>query len=356
MSVKHAKPNLSHSQVSEMVKRLFRLTPSQIRSLPSYDDQNFYVAAAEGGEFVLKVMNSEDSKNPTIFEVQTFAMSILHRNGLPAQTALPNISGELMSLEEIDCGYGCQKYLVRLLTYLPGTTISNVPLTSELLFETGQTAARMDQILQKMEHPHLSILQREKFIWSLSNVTLLETYVHVLDGDPLQEAVKSVIHQYKTSVIPQRSSFRECINHGDLNDLNILVKPDESNRHVISGILDFGDMNRGYYIHELAITIMYMMIGQPKPIEVGGHVMAGWESVLPLNEAEKDCLYVLVLSRFCQSLVLARYTVTLHPENAEYLMITSKKGVHIFRHLWELGKQEVEKVWFEGAAQYTNRK
>lgn len=61
-----------------------------------------------------------------------------------------------------------------------------------------------------MEHPHLSILQREQFIWSLSNVTLLERYVHVLDGDPLQEAVKSVIHQYKTSVIPQRSSFREC--------------------------------------------------------------------------------------------------------------------------------------------------
>lgn len=101
MSVKHAKPNLSHPQASEMVKRLFRLTPSQIRSLPSYDDQNFYVAAAEGGEFVLKVMNSEDSKNSTIFEVQNFAMSILHHNGLPAQTALPNISGELMSLEEI---------------------------------------------------------------------------------------------------------------------------------------------------------------------------------------------------------------------------------------------------------------
>lgn len=115
-------------------------------------------------------------------------------------------------------------------------------------------------------------------------------------------------------------------------------------------------MNSGYYIHELAITIMYMMIEQPKPIEVGGHVLAGWESVLPLNKTEKDCLYILVLSRFCQSLVLARYSVTLHPENAEYLMITSKKGVHIFRHLWELGKQEVEKVWFEVAAQYTNRK
>lgn len=62
----------------------------------------------------------------------------------------------------------------------------------------------------QLEHPNLSMLQRENFIWSLSYVPLLETYMNVLDGDPLQEVVKSVIHQYKTSVVPQRSSFRKC--------------------------------------------------------------------------------------------------------------------------------------------------
>lgn len=101
MSAKHAKPNFSQSQVSETVKRLYRLTPSEIRPLPSYDDQNFYVASAEGGEYVLKIMNSEDSKNSTIIEVQTYAMSFLHQNGLPAQTAVPTTSGQLMSLVEM---------------------------------------------------------------------------------------------------------------------------------------------------------------------------------------------------------------------------------------------------------------
>ncbi|XP_041863211.1 hydroxylysine kinase [Melanotaenia boesemani] len=354
MAAQHAKPNFSQPQVSEMVKRLFQLTASEVRPLPSYDDQNFYVAPREGGEYVLKIMNSEDSKNPTIIEVQTHAMSFLQQNGLPAQTAVPNISGQLMSLEESDCGCGCQKYLVRLLTYLPGVTISKVPLTPKLLYETGKMAARMDKILQKMEHPHLSILQRDKFIWSLSNVVLLEAYIGVLDGDPLQEVVKSVIDDYKTSVDTKRPRFRKCINHGDFNDLNVLVQPDDSDGYTISGILDFGDMNSGYYIHELAITIMYMMIEHPSPVKVGGPVLAGWESVLPLNEAEKDCLYLLVLSRFCQSLLLARYSVTLHPENAEYLMISSRRGVHILKQLWELGKEEVEKVWFQSAAQFSN--
>uniref|UniRef100_A0A3B5L0T3 Hydroxylysine kinase n=1 Tax=Xiphophorus couchianus TaxID=32473 RepID=A0A3B5L0T3_9TELE len=356
MSVKNAQPNFSPSQVSEIMKRLYNLTASEIRPLPSYDDQNLYVAPTEGGEYVLKIMNTEDSKNPTLIELQTHAMSFLYQNGLPAQTAMPTTSGQLMSLEEIDCGYGCQKYLVRLLTYLPGVTVSKVPLTPKLLYETGRMAARMDEVLQKMEHPHLSLLERENFIWSLSNICLLEEYMSVLDGDPLQEVVKSVIDQYKNSVIPRRSNFRKCINHGDFNDLNILMQPDDNHGYKISGILDFGDMNSGFYINELAITIMYMMIEHPDPIEVGGPVLAGWESVIPLNKDEKDCLYVLVLSRFCQSLVMARYSVMLHPENGEYLMITSRKGVKILQKVWELGKEHVEKVWFDHAAQQLKSK
>lgn len=340
-----------------MLKRLYRLTPSELRPLPSYDDQNFYMAAIEGGEYVLKIMNCEDSKNPTLIELQTCAMSFLHQNGLPAQTVVPNASGGLMSLEEEDCGYGCQKYLVRLLTYLPGTTISKVPLTPQLLYETGKMAARMDTVLHKLEHPQLSVLKRENFLWSLTNVALLEKYIHLLDGDPLQEVVKSVLQQFKTSVLPKMSSFRECPNHGDFNDLNVLVQPDENGSHTISGILDFGDMNFGYYIYELAITIMYMMTHEyPKTMEVGGPVLAGWESVLPLNEAEKSCLFVLVLSRFSQSLLIARHAVTLHPENTDYLMSTSRKGIHVLRQLWELGQEQVEKIWFESAAQFNDRK
>nr|XP_019936210.1 PREDICTED: hydroxylysine kinase-like [Paralichthys olivaceus] len=255
-----------------------------------------------------------------------------------------------------DCGSGCQKYMVRLLTYLPGTTVSKLPLTPQLLYEIGKTAAQMDKILNEMTHPHLSVLQREGFKWSLSNVALLEGYLYVMDGDPLQEVMKSVIQQYKTSVVEKYPDFRKCINHGDFNDLNVLMQPDETDCYRISGILDFGDMNSGYYIHELAIAIMYMMIEHPNPIEVGGPVLAGWESVFPLNEVEKDCLYVLVLCRFCQSLLLACYSVTLDPENAEYLLITSRKGNKILRDLWELGKKQTEKAWFQSAAQFADRK
>ena len=138
------------------------------------------------------------------------------------------------------------------------------------------------------------------------------------------------------------------INHGDFNNLNILVEPDESSGgdHRITAVLDFGDMSSGYYVYELAISIMHMMMEHPDPVAVGRPIMEGWESVVPLNREERDCLYLLVLCRFCQTLVMARHMLKLHPENEEYLTITSQKGIHILRQLWDLGKAAVERVWF----------
>lgn len=49
-----------------------------------------------------------------------------------------------------DFGCGRQKYLVILLTFLPGTTIAKVSSTPQLLYEAGKTAARMDKILQNV--------------------------------------------------------------------------------------------------------------------------------------------------------------------------------------------------------------
>ncbi|XP_036442850.1 hydroxylysine kinase-like [Colossoma macropomum] len=352
MSVKESKPNLTISQATDITGRLFGLTASSVRPLPSYDDQNFHVVSSEGGQYVLKVMNSADSQNPTLLEVQTHTMNFLWQKGLPAQTAVPTVTGQLMSFEEIDCGFGVQKYLVRLLTFLPGTTIAKVTCTPQLLYKAGRTAATMDTTLLQMEHPHLSVLQRENFIWSLASVPLLEQFLSVLDGDPMQEVVKKVIEQFKIHVVPKLNSFRKCINHGDFNNHNVLVEADGPSSYRISGILDFGDMSNGYFVFELAITINYMMIERPRPLAVGAAVLAGWESVIPLNPEERDVLYLLVLSRFCQSLVLARYTVLQQPENEEYLMIMARPGARLLQLLWETGRDEVEKIWFNGAAEF----
>ena len=69
--------------------------------------------------------------------------------------------------------------------------------------------------------------------------------------------------------------------HGDFNETNILVDTfDDTN---VCGILDFGDSSYSFYIFEIAICVLYMMLDAKKTenscnlnqIEIAAHVIAG---------------------------------------------------------------------------------
>ncbi|NWS97822.1 HYKK kinase, partial [Mionectes macconnelli] len=359
------KPALSEKEATELVDRVFGLKVSWLRPLPSYDDQNFHVcvsgnsSGAEGAdEYVLKITNSEDSREPDLIQVQTQAMMFLNAEGFPSATPYLTKDGSIMSLESGDTGN--KKHMVRLLTYLPGTPVAKIATNAQILYDIGKLAASLDKALaEKFRHPSVKSLHRGQFIWNLANVPLLEQYIDALGQNKYHAVVERVIEQFKGKVIPKLSSFRACINHGDLNDHNILVDSSstslENPQYRVSGILDFSDMSYGYYVFEVAIAIMYMMIESPDPLGVGGHVLAGFESVVPLTAEERGALFLLVSGRFAQSLVIAAHTALLYPENKEYLMITAKTGWKHLMMMFEVGQEVVEKKWFETAQAYTDQ-
>ncbi|KAM9311845.1 hydroxylysine kinase [Gastrophryne carolinensis] len=358
------KPVVSEAQATALLENVFGLQVSKVKSLPSYDDQNFYIETQSdvntpGKEYVLKITNAEASKNTELIEVQTSVMKFLNDEGLPTPKPIYTKTGQIMSLETIDYGNTVQHHMVRLLTYLPGTPAAEVTLTPEILFDIGKMAAIFDEKLTKnFRHPHKEHLNRKGFIWNLSNIPLLRNYIYAVKEDSLRKQVEDVINQYEKSVEQNLKKFRKCINHGDFNDHNILLqKTKEADRSAeersqVSGILDFGDMSYGYYVFEAAITIMYMMIESQDPLPVGGYVLAGYESIIPLTAEEKEALYTLVCCRFVQSLVMARYSVLLYPENEEYLMITAKTGWKHLGTLLNMGKEAIEKIWEETARLY----
>ncbi|NXP79582.1 HYKK kinase, partial [Ramphastos sulfuratus] len=361
------KPALGEKEATELIDRVFGLKVSWIKPLPSYDDQNFHVGVSgnpgvsEGtDEYVLKITNSEDSQKPDLIEVQTRAMMFLSAEGFPSATPYLTKDGNIMSLECGGTGLGKKKYVVRLLTYLPGTPVAKIATNSQIFYEIGQLAAKLDKVLsEKFYHPSVKSLHRGQFIWNLANVPLLEQYVYALGQNKYRAVVEQVIEQFKGRVIPKLSSFRPCINHGDLNDHNILVDSNaaslENLQYKVSGILDFSDMSYGYYVFEVAIAIMYMMIESSDPLGVGGHVLAGFESILPLTEEERAALFLLVCGRFSQSLVIAAHTVLLYPENKEYLTITAQTGWKHLMRMLEVGREAVEQTWFETASTYANQ-
>uniref|UniRef100_A0A2K5CB82 Hydroxylysine kinase n=2 Tax=Aotus nancymaae TaxID=37293 RepID=A0A2K5CB82_AOTNA len=355
-----SKPTFSEEQASALMESVFGLKVSKVQPLPSYDDQNFhvYITKTKDGptEYILKISNTKTSKNPDLIEVQNHIVMFLKAAGFPTASVCRTKGDNTTSLVSVDSGSEIKSYLVRLLTYLPGRPIAEIPISPQLLYEIGKLAANLDKTLEKFHHPKLSSLHRENFIWNLKNVPLLEKYLYALGQNRNREIVEQVIHLFKEEVMTKLSHFRECINHGDLNDHNILTEPSNSAsgdaEYRVSGILDFDDMSYGYYVFEVAITIMYMMIESKSPIQVGGHVLAGFESVAPLTAVERSALFILVCSRFCQSLVMAAYSCQLHPENKDYLMVTAKTGWKHLRQMFDMGQKAVEAIWFETAKSY----
>ncbi|KAM4036157.1 hydroxylysine kinase isoform 1-T5 [Anomaloglossus baeobatrachus] len=363
-----SKPAVNEEQAISLAQTLFGLQVSKVKPLPSYDDQNFYIQTWDDGrttqrEYVLKITNGEDSKNTKLIEVQTYAMKFLYDEGLPTPNALLTKTGAIMSLQAIDYGAVIQKHMVRLLTYLPGTPAAEIKSTPEILFEVGKLAGILDETLtKKFQHSYKKSFDRGEFIWNLSNTPLLRKYTYAIKEENLRLKIEEVINQFENSVKQNLKMFRPCINHGDLNDHNLLLEKinasNENNRNQyrVSGILDFGDMSSGYYVYEVAITIMYMMIESADPLPVGGYVLAGFESVFPLTKEEKAALFTLVCCRFSQSLVMARYSVLLCPQNEEYLMITAKTGWKHLMTLLDIGKEAIEKIWEETARSYLEKR
>ncbi|XP_015981340.2 hydroxylysine kinase [Rousettus aegyptiacus] len=358
-----AKPAFSEPQACALVESVFGLKVSKIQPLPSYDDQNFHICISRAKdttdgptEYVLKINNTESSKTPDLIEVQSRVIMFLRAAGFPTASVCRTKGDNITSLVSVDSGSEIKSYLVRLLTYLPGRPIAEVPMGPQLLYEIGRLAAKLDKTLEKFHHPQLSSLHREDFIWNLKNVPLLEKYLYALGQNRNREIVEQVIQRYKDEVMTKLSHFRECINHGDLNDHNILMEPSKSAcgdaMYRVSGVVDFDDMSYGYYVFEVAITIMYMMVESKNPVQVGGHVLAGFESIVPLTPVERGALFLLVCSRFCQSLVMAAYSCQLHPENEEYLMITAKTGWKHLQQMFDMGQKAVEEIWFDTAKSY----
>ncbi|XP_054944131.1 hydroxylysine kinase isoform X2 [Physeter macrocephalus] len=210
------KPTFSEVQASALVESVFGLKVSKIQPLPSYDDQNFHVCISRTkdttdgpSEYVLKISNSESSKTPDLIDVQSHIIIFLRAAGFPTASMCRTKGDNITSLMSVDSGSEIKSYLVRLLTYLPGRPIAEIPMSPQLLYEIGRVAAKLDKTLEKFHHPKLSSLHRENFIWNLKNVPLLEKYLYALGQNRNREIVEQVVQLFKDEVMTKLSHFRE---------------------------------------------------------------------------------------------------------------------------------------------------
>lgn len=281
---------ISEARASDLARTLFDVEGRAERLDGEYDD-NFRITGRDRS-WVLKVSHAGEDLG--IVEAQHAAIR-LGGFGEP-RLVTADVSGE--------------RRHVRLLDWIPGELLARVSAQSApLLRSLGVALARLDRALLEFDHP----ATRRQMQWDLLQLAELLGETHFIADARRRALVDRLLQRLDAEVLPVASRLRRSVIHGDANDFNVVVRDDR-----VVGLIDFGDMVRTATVTDLAIAAAYVMTGKHDPLGAASHVVAGYESDLPLDDAEKRALYPLILARLCMSVVISAARRAAAPQVAYY--------------------------------------
>jgi 4-aminobutyrate aminotransferase-like enzyme/Ser/Thr protein kinase RdoA (MazF antagonist) len=208
-----------------------------------------------------------------------------------------------------------RRCLVRVVTWLPGSSLHDRESDAVLRAGVGATLARLDTALMDL---HLRPPARD-LLWDLSHAASAAPLAAHIGDEGTRRLVLSTLGDFERRVLPWFPSLRTQIIHSDFNRDNLLVGVDD--RHPISGVIDFGDMVRAPLINDLAIAIAYQLIGVQDPLPAARDVVTAYHGIRPLVAEEVALLYDMIGTRMAQSIAISAWRAGRHPDNAEYILV-----------------------------------
>ncbi|GAB1866578.1 Hydroxylysine kinase [Camponotus japonicus] len=342
------RPPVTEKMAIDLLKQLYDLRATNVRELDAYDDRNYHmlcdethanphITSIEKTGYVLKVINSLDSRKTDVLEAQNELLIFLNQHNICCPLPIKNVSGAYFSLENLKSHNTMEKYAVRLMIYRPGELLCNVKMTDKLLYKVGNLAAKIDEILVGFNHP---AYDNHRTLWMLTSLPRIQQFTYAIKSSLDKQLVHDVIVTFQKEVLPIVDRLEQGFIHGDLNEQNIIMSPDGED---IAAVIDFGDCHRNCRIFELAITLCYMIL-QTSSVEMGRHVVEGYEKIKKLTDIEKKILKISVCARISQSLIMGAYSHLREPEN-QYLLSTQKTGWMLLKRLWPMSQNDVMHAW-----------
>ena len=216
-----------------------------------------------------------DCINKSNYDIQTSSPIPLHSFStsdsdsasiLSSSNSLPLSTLSIHNLPVTSFQHSPKPLVVRLLKYLPGTTLSNLPshlCTMEMLMDAGvylgKICLALDDLLTNNDTSAdndtfdynnkkndktatTSALQKAAtryHAWDGRNSLDLQLYLPYITQTKRRNLVQTVLHEFQKSKEHMDSSFKKGILMADYNDANIILN--DVNRKV-DGVIDFGDI------------------------------------------------------------------------------------------------------------------
>ncbi len=307
---------LTVSDAAALARRLYGLSTTAEPLAGEYDS-NYHLSAADGREFVLKVMHP--SRDQGFIDMQCQALRLLAERApaLSLPRVVPALDDTLV-VPVIDAD-GVAR-LVWLLSYLPGRPMALVrPHSPALLGSLGTLLGQLDAALLDFRHP---ATERE-LKWDLASAGWVRAYVRHVQDPARRALVERCLARFEREVVPALAELRQSVVHNDANDYNVLAGGPRGSLPLVTGLIDFGDMVKTITIAELGIAAAYAALDQPDPLAAIACVAQGYDRALPLTDRELGLLHLLVMTRLMVSVVNSAYRQTIVPDDP-YVTITER--------------------------------
>ncbi|CAG2117923.1 unnamed protein product, partial [Medioppia subpectinata] len=236
---------------------------------------------------------------------------------------------------------------VRLLEYVSGQLLRDVPFTPAILTECGQVLAKMTIALQTYDSP---VLRRGRGSpWSLLQVLDVRQYLDAVQNLEDRAIVSAALDEFERTVIKRLDTFEHSFIHGDYNEMNIIVDktlPDVDGQYHLRGVIDFSDVQYAPRVFDLAIYLCYsmLMFTAGPQILAPGFGLKGYTEFIKLTDNELNVLSTCIKARFCQSLVLGAHSYRTDPTHV-YALSSAKNGWPALRALHNCHQNDLLNKW-----------
>lgn len=289
-------PRFELDQVRDLALELYGIRGEFSRQ-DSERDLSCKVRSDDGETVVLKIANAAEPESIIDFQVHALEHIAACNPRLPVPRMIASTNGR--PYEWIESASG-ERHMLRVLSYLPGDPIDTRAdaLSDRMRYALGALVAELDLALRGFFHP---AARSNDHLWDLTRCLELRPQIDLLADAELRDVCRRVFDHAEAVVLPQLRQLRWQVIHQDADARNTLVDPDEPHKPV--GIIDFGDMLYGPLVAEIA-TIDTRAEDERDPVGCLCATAAGFDSRLPLEEAEVDLLYDASLIRQVTNVIL----------------------------------------------------
>jgi 4-aminobutyrate aminotransferase-like enzyme/Ser/Thr protein kinase RdoA (MazF antagonist) len=314
------RPVVTAEQAAAFVSERYGMEAAVIRELAGERDRNYYVAAGDGREFVLKIAHALERLENLDLQNQVLGHLAKNAPNLPCPRVVTAVSGETIASIQTPSH---NSHYTRLLTYLPGRPLAEVqPHSPALLENLGHFLGQMDAAMSDFSHPAAYRL----FHWrATETAATIRRHLDPLPDHARRSLVRHFLNLFEGHTLPLLASLRSGVIQNDANDYNVLVNEDGDGRPFISGVIDFGDALHAPLVCEVAVAAAYAIFDKDDPLEAAAAVVKGYHQSYPLLAEDVASLYELISIRLCLSVTVSAYQQRLRPDD-EYLSISERPG------------------------------